>query len=107
MTEKAASHLIVAIDGPAGAGKSTVAARLAERLQAGDRETARFVGLPLDQFTAQPLGPVDQATRDFVAPLVERAALTMVLNEAWLLFGAAVLASLLMVPLLRRRPPAI
>ena len=31
MTAEARSHLIVAIDGPAGAGKSTVAARIAER----------------------------------------------------------------------------
>jgi CMP/dCMP kinase len=31
MTTEARSHLIVAIDGPAGAGKSTVAARVAER----------------------------------------------------------------------------
>jgi CMP/dCMP kinase len=31
MTAEAHSHLIVAIDGPAGAGKSTVAARVAER----------------------------------------------------------------------------
>jgi CMP/dCMP kinase len=31
MTAEARSHLIVAIDGPAGAGKSTVAARVAER----------------------------------------------------------------------------
>ena len=31
MTAEDRSHLIVAIDGPAGAGKSTVAARIAER----------------------------------------------------------------------------
>ena len=29
-----------------------------------------------------PIAPVDQATRDFVAPLVEHAALTLALNEA-------------------------
>lgn len=39
MTENAASHLIVAIDGPAGAGKSTVAAKLAARYGLVNLET--------------------------------------------------------------------
>jgi MFS transporter, DHA2 family, multidrug resistance protein len=77
-------------------------AALVERLQAGDRATAQFVGLPLDRFTGQPLGPVDQEIRDLVAPLVEQAGLTLAINEAWLLLGGAVLCSLLLVPLFRR-----
>ena len=77
-------------------------AALVERLQAGDRATAQFVGLPLDRFTGQPLGPVDQETRDLVAPLVEQAGLTLAINEAWLVLGGAVLCSLLLVPLFRR-----
>jgi DHA2 family multidrug resistance protein len=80
-------------------------AALVARLQAGDRATAQFVGLPIDQFIGQPLGPVDQATRDLVAPLVEQAGLTLVLNEAWLLLGILVLMSLAAVPFLRRRQP--
>src|SRR4029077_20830047 len=43
-------------------------AALVERLQAGDIEAARFVGLPLDPFTGQPIGPVDEATRAPAAP---------------------------------------
>jgi CMP/dCMP kinase len=39
MTENLLSHLIVAIDGPAGAGKSTVAARVAERFGLVNLET--------------------------------------------------------------------
>ena len=39
MTENARTHLIVAIDGPAGAGKSTVAARVAERFGLVNLET--------------------------------------------------------------------
>ena len=80
-------------------------AALVERLQAGDAQTALFVGLPLDRFTGRPIGPVDQATRDLVAPLVEHAALTQVLNEAWLLLGAVVLLSLTLAPLLRQQHP--
>jgi DHA2 family multidrug resistance protein len=77
-------------------------AALVEQLEAGDRQTAQFVGLPLDQFTGQPMGPVDQATRDLVAPLVEHAGLTLALNEAWLLLGSVVLLSLIAAPFLCR-----
>jgi DHA2 family multidrug resistance protein len=81
-------------------------AALVERLQAGDRQTAQFVGLPLDQFTGQPVGPVDQATRDLIAPLVEHAGLTLALNEAWLLLGGVVLLSLIAAPFLCRHEGA-
>jgi DHA2 family multidrug resistance protein len=81
-------------------------AALIERLQAGDPKTAQFVGLPLDQFTGQPVGPVDQATRDLVAPLVEHAGLTLALNEAWLLLGGVVLLSLIAAPFLCRHDGA-
>ncbi|HEV2300264.1 MAG TPA: DHA2 family efflux MFS transporter permease subunit [Stellaceae bacterium] len=79
-------------------------AALVARLEAGDPAAARFVGLPLDRFHGHPIGPVDQATRDLVAPLVEHAGLTLSLNEAWLLVGGLVLASLLFVPFVRRQP---
>ncbi|MGE3332342.1 MAG: DHA2 family efflux MFS transporter permease subunit [Rhodospirillaceae bacterium] len=65
------------------------------RLQAGDRATAAFVGLPLERFTGTPLGPIDQATREMVAPLVQRAAVTMSFNDAWLALGTVVALSLL------------
>src|SRR5947207_11904774 len=78
-------------------------AALVERLQAGNIEAARFVGLPLDQFTGRPIGPVDEATRDLVAPLVEHAGLTLALNEAWLLLGGVILLSLIAAPFLNRQ----
>ncbi|EDP62061.1 multidrug efflux pump, MF Superfamily protein [alpha proteobacterium BAL199] len=74
---------------------------LIKQLQAGSREAARLVGLPLDQFTGAPLGPIDDATRAFVAPLVERAALVLSFNEAWLLLGGIFAVSLALVPLLK------
>ena len=82
-------------------------AGLVEQLQAGDRRTAQFVGLPLDQFAGRPVGPVDQATRDLVGPLVEQAGLTMALNEAWLLLGGVVLLSLIAAPFLCRQQPPV
>lgn len=80
-------------------------ARLVERLTAGDREAARFVGLPLDRFTGVPIGPVDAATQETVRPLVERAALTLSFNEAWLAVGFAFVAAMLMVPFVPRQRP--
>jgi DHA2 family multidrug resistance protein len=82
-------------------------AALVERLQNGDRTAAQFVGLPLDQFNGQPIAPIDAATRDLVAPLVEHAGLTLALNEAWLLIGVVVALSLFAVPFLHRRPRAL
>ena len=79
-------------------------AHLVARLQAGDAATARLVGLPTARFTGVPIGPVDQATRDLVAPLVERAALVAAFNDAWLWIGGAILLSLVLVPFLRISP---
>jgi DHA2 family multidrug resistance protein len=80
------------------------AAALVARLQAGDAAAARFVGLPTERFTGVPIGAVDQATRDLVAPLVERAGLVAAFNDAWLWIGGAMLLSLLLAPLLRALP---
>lgn len=73
---------------------------IAARLQAGDRATAAFVGLPLERFTGVPLGEVDATTRAMVEPLVRRAAAVVSFNDAWMLLGIltglAVFAALLM-----------
>ena len=79
----------------------THVAALVARLQAGDAAAARLVGLPAARFTGVPLGQVDQATRDFAAPLVERAGLVAAFNDAWLLIGGLILLSLLLLLLLR------
>jgi MFS transporter, DHA2 family, multidrug resistance protein len=79
-------------------------AHLIARLEAGDAAAARFVGLPTERFTGVPIGPVDQATRELVAPLVERAALVAAFNDAWLWIGGAILLTLTLVPFLRISP---
>jgi MFS transporter, DHA2 family, multidrug resistance protein len=81
----------------------THAADLVARLQAGDPVAARFVGLPLERFHSVPLGPIDPAIKDFVQPLLERAAATASINEAFLALGAFFLVSLAALPWLRRR----
>jgi DHA2 family multidrug resistance protein len=79
-------------------------ARLVARLQAGDPGAARIVGLPLDRFHNVPLGPIDQATKEQVAPLVQRAALALSFNEAWLLLALGFGLTLLALPLLSAGP---
>jgi MFS transporter, DHA2 family, multidrug resistance protein len=72
------------------------------RLQAGDASAARLVGLPIEHFTGVPIGEVDEATRNLVAPLVERAGLVAAFNDAWLVIGVLVMLS--MLTLLVRAP---
>ena len=75
---------------------------LIERLQAGDPDAARLVGLPLAQFHNVPLGPIDDLTKAIVAPMVKRAALTMSFNEAWIAIAILFAVSLLALPLMKR-----
>jgi DHA2 family multidrug resistance protein len=81
----------------------THVAHLVARLQAGDPVTARFVGLPVALFHNRPMGPVDDMTRTLITPLIKRAALTQVLNEAWLALGILFVLSLLALPLMGRK----
>jgi DHA2 family multidrug resistance protein len=77
-------------------------ATVVARLQAGDPVTARWVGLPVALFHNRPMGPVDDMTRIMVTPLIERAALTQVLNEAWIALAILFALSLLALPLMGR-----
>jgi DHA2 family multidrug resistance protein len=53
-------------------------------------------------------GSIDPATRAFVAPLIERAALAAAINEAWILIAALTLVVILALPLVcRRSEPAL
>jgi len=84
---------------------SAHAETLLAQLQAGSRDAARFAGLPLDRFHGVPLGPIDDMTQAYVTPLVERAALVLSFNEAWLLLGAIFAVSLPLALLVRKREP--
>jgi DHA2 family multidrug resistance protein len=75
---------------------------LLERLQAGDPDAARLVGLPIAMFHNVPIGPIDDMTKAIVEPLVTRAALTESFNEAWQILAVVFVLSLLALPLMRR-----
>jgi DHA2 family multidrug resistance protein len=74
---------------------------LGRRLQGGDASAAALVGLPTQMFRGHDMGPVDEMTKAMVAPLIQRAALTQSLNEAWLLLAALFALALLMVPMMK------
>jgi DHA2 family multidrug resistance protein len=78
------------------------AAAIVERLQAGDVDTARFVGIPMTLFLERPPGPPDAATRALLEPMVEAAALTRAIDDAWALCAIVSAAALLCVPIARR-----
>jgi DHA2 family multidrug resistance protein len=74
---------------------------LMARLQAGDTAAATFVGIPPQVFAALPPGPLDAATQGLLAPLLEKAALTAAINDAWLLIAVLTGIALLCVPFAR------
>jgi MFS transporter, DHA2 family, multidrug resistance protein len=78
---------------------------IVQQLQAGDRATAAFVGLPLERFTGQPLGPINATAQEFAQPLVERAAATMSFNDAWAALAIVTALSLVLVFLVKHRGP--
>jgi DHA2 family multidrug resistance protein len=76
-------------------------AAIMDKLQAGDVETARFVGIPLGMFMARPAGPIDAQTAAMLQPFVEKAALVRAVNEAWMMIAALTVVALLCVPFAR------
>ena len=79
---------------------------IVERLKAGDMPTARFIGLSEAAFAGRPSGPLDPATEALLRAMVEKAALTQAMNEAWAMLALLTVAALICVPFARRSPPA-
>jgi DHA2 family multidrug resistance protein len=80
-------------------------AAITARLQAGDVDTAKFIGIPVDMFAARPAGLLDGATQALVQPLTEKAALAQAINEAWIMIALLTVAALLCVPFAKTSPP--
>ena len=75
------------------------------KLRAGDLATAVSIGIPRDAFLENLGEPIDDITTEMVRPLVEKAALTQAINDAWLAIGLITVAALLLVWLVRRSAP--
>ncbi len=76
-------------------------ADLMARLQAGDAATARLLGIPEALMAGIGAGPMPAQARAFVAPLLEKAALTQAINDAWLMMAVLTLGALICVPFAR------
>jgi MFS transporter, DHA2 family, multidrug resistance protein len=76
---------------------------LVARLASGDLDAARWVGIPPAVFAAQSGKPISASTRALVAPLVEKAALTASIGDAWMLVGTLNVVAIAALLLVRRR----
>lgn len=79
------------------------AADLMARLQSGDADAVRFMGIPQGMVAALPAGSPDAGTMAMLAPLLEKASLTDAINDAWLMIAALTFAALLCVPFAQGR----
>ncbi len=78
------------------------AARLLEQVQAGDVDSGVFIGLPAALVGSALTGPPDAATQAVLSDLLEKASLTMAINDAWLMMAALTALALICVPFARR-----
>ena len=75
---------------------------IASKLTAGDASTASFVGIPLDMLARQSAQPLDVASLSMLKPLVEKAALTLAINDAWLMIALLTAVVLICIPFAKR-----
>ena len=75
---------------------------IASKLTAGDASTASFVGIPLDMLARQSAQPLDVASLSMLKPLVEKAALTLAINDAWLMIAVITASVLICIPFAKR-----
>ena len=74
---------------------------IAARLKLGDVEMAKAVGIPLDTFLKRLNGPITDDEQMVLKHLIERLALTHVINEAWLMLAGLTMLSLFLIPYAR------
>ncbi|PSH61152.1 DHA2 family efflux MFS transporter permease subunit [Phyllobacterium sophorae] len=80
---------------------STHGVDLANRLLAGDPQTAQFVGIPLDKLHGEGLAGFGAGAQAIFSPLVTKAALVESINDAWAMIALITLISLLVIPFAR------
>lgn len=83
----------------------THVAEITKSLMAGDSLTARFVGIPVYMFAAYKGGPLDAMSETLLKPLVEKAALTLAINDAWMMIAAVTASVLICLPFARKATP--
>ena len=81
---------------------SVHASEIASKLTTGDASTAGFVGIPLDLFAMQKAQPLDATGMSMLKPLVEKAAMTLTINDAWLMIALLTAVVLICIPFAKR-----
>jgi DHA2 family multidrug resistance protein len=66
-----------------------------DKLLAGDVPTARAVGIPIEAFLEARGQPIDQETRDLLAPMIKKLALVQAIDEAWMVLAGITLVAIL------------
>jgi DHA2 family multidrug resistance protein len=74
---------------------------IANRLLAGDTQTAAFVGISLDKLGGEGLGAFGAGAQAMFSPLVAKAALVQSINDAWAMIALITLIALLIIPFAR------
>ncbi len=71
---------------------------ITKSLMAGDVSMARFVGIPPGLLATYQPGQPGAGTETVLKPLVEKAALTLAINDAWMLMAALTAIVLICIP---------
>ncbi len=79
--------------------------RLLEQMKGGSVDAAGFVGINIDDFAALSQGSMDIDALGELQDKVEKAALAMVVNEAWLMLAGITLIAILALLATRRPRP--
>jgi DHA2 family multidrug resistance protein len=64
------------------------ATAIVTKLQAGDTETAKAVGIPMDLWAMRSAGPIDPGVKAMLQPMIEKLAFVRAANEAWAMLAA-------------------
>jgi MFS transporter, DHA2 family, multidrug resistance protein len=74
---------------------------ITNKLIAGDVATAEFVGIPSEIFAARSAGPLDAFSQILLTPMIEKASLTLAINNAWAIIAILTVTVLVCVPFAR------
>ena len=68
----------------------------------GDTGTIQYVGIRVELLVAAATGTLDAMQASTLSQLVEKAAPTLAINDAWAMLGLVTVAVLIFVPLARK-----
>lgn len=70
---------------------------------AGDSATATSIGIPAGLYTAAQSGSLNPSNQALIGTFVQKAAITMSINEAWAFVAVLTVLALALLPLAHRQ----